>query len=41
MTYDAGDRVDGAALIRREDLDREETKLLLFPDIQKYLKPAH
>jgi ribose transport system substrate-binding protein len=28
----------GAALIRREDLDREETKQLLFPDIQKYLK---
>jgi ribose transport system substrate-binding protein len=30
----------GVALIRREDLDREETKQLLFPDIQKYLKPA-
>ena len=28
----------GAALIRREDLDREETRQLLFPDIQKYLK---
>jgi ribose transport system substrate-binding protein len=28
----------GASLIRREDLDREETKQLLFPDIQKYLK---
>jgi ribose transport system substrate-binding protein len=27
----------GAALIRAEDLDREETKQLLFPDIQKYL----
>ena len=31
----------GAALIRREDLDREETRQLLFPDIQKYLKPTH
>ena len=31
----------GAALIRREDLEREETKQLLFPDIQKYLKPGH
>ena len=28
----------GAALIRREDLEREETRQLLFPDIQKYLK---
>jgi ribose transport system substrate-binding protein len=30
----------GAALIRREDLERDDTKQLLFPDIQKYLKPA-
>ena len=30
----------GAALIRREDVERDETKQLLFPDIQKYLKPA-
>ncbi len=30
----------GAVLIRREDLDREEIKQLLFPDIQKYLSPA-
>ncbi len=29
----------GAALIRREDLEREEIRQLLFPDIQKYLKP--
>jgi ribose transport system substrate-binding protein len=28
----------GAALIRREDLEREETKQLLLPDIQKYLR---
>ena len=28
----------GAALIRREDLERGETRQLLFPDIQKYLK---
>jgi hypothetical protein len=27
----------GAALIRREDLEREETRQLLFPE-QKYLK---
>jgi ribose transport system substrate-binding protein len=27
----------GATLIRREDLSREETRQLLFPDIQKYL----
>jgi ribose transport system substrate-binding protein len=31
----------GAALIRREDLEREETRQLLFPDIQKYLKQAN
>jgi ribose transport system substrate-binding protein len=31
----------GATLIRKEDLDREETKQLLFPDIQKYLKLEH
>jgi ribose transport system substrate-binding protein len=30
----------GATLIRREDLDREEIKQLLFPDIQKYLSPV-
>lgn len=30
----------GATLIRREDLNREEIKQLLFPDIQKYLSPA-
>jgi ribose transport system substrate-binding protein len=30
----------GAALIRREDLDRPETRELLFPDIQKYLKES-
>jgi ribose transport system substrate-binding protein len=30
----------GATLIRREDLDREEVKQLLFPDIQKYLNPT-
>src|SRR5207248_2705509 len=28
----------GAALIRAEDLDRPETRELLFPDIQKYLQ---
>jgi ribose transport system substrate-binding protein len=27
----------GATLIRREDLDRDEIRALLFPDIQKYL----
>jgi ribose transport system substrate-binding protein len=31
----------GATLIRREDLEREEIRQLLFPDIQKYLKPVH
>jgi ribose transport system substrate-binding protein len=31
----------GAALIRREDLERDETRQLLFPDIQKYLKSSH
>jgi ribose transport system substrate-binding protein len=31
----------GATLVRREDLDREEIKQLLFPDIQKYLKTAN
>jgi ribose transport system substrate-binding protein len=30
----------GAALIRREDLERDETRQLLFPDIQKYLKSS-
>jgi ribose transport system substrate-binding protein len=30
----------GATLIRREDLDREEVKHLLFPDISTYLRPA-
>ena len=31
----------GAALIRRDDLEREETKQWLFPDIEKYLKLSH
>ncbi len=31
----------GAALIRAEDLEREETRQLLFPDIQKYLKQGN
>jgi ribose transport system substrate-binding protein len=30
----------GATLVRRQDLDREEIKQLLFPDIQKYLSAA-
>ena len=30
----------GATLVRREDLDREEIKQLLSPDIQKYLNPT-
>ena len=30
----------GATLIRKDNLDQDEIKQLLFPDIQKYLQPA-
>jgi len=28
----------GVTLVRREDLDKPETKALLYPDIQQYLR---